>query len=176
MNVDKDEYKDYVTACKDKGFTVDISNSSNSFSAKNGEGYSLHLFYDDDDKEYSISLTEAKGESVKEETKEESNPQKTQQEDKPKTEPSNNNGLRPNFKKAMDDYEAFMNEYVEFMNKFNSNPTDTSLLKDYSNYLSKYTKAMDSFEKWDEEDMNDAETKYYLEVETRVNKKLLEIQ
>ena len=43
-------------------------------------------------------------------------------------------------------------------------------------YMTKYSKAMESFEKWDEEDMNDAETKYYLEVQTRVNKKLLEVQ
>jgi hypothetical protein len=35
---------------------------------------------------------------------------------------------------------------------------------------------MESFEKWDEEDMNDAETKYYLEVQKRVNKKLAEVQ
>ena len=95
--------------------------------------------------------------------------------EKPKTD-TNNNGLRPNFKKAMDDYETFMNEYVEFMKKYSANPSDTSLLKDYTNYMTKYTKAMESFEKWDEEDMNDAETKYYLEVQTRVNKKLLEVQ
>lgn len=175
MDVDKNEYKDYVSACKDKGYTVDISNSSTSFSAKNEEGYSLYLYYDENDKEYSISLSEPKKESTSEETKEESKPTETPKEEKPKTD-TNNNGLRPNFKKAMDDYETFMNEYVEFMKKYSANPSDTSLLKDYTNYMTKYTKAMESFEKWDEEDMNDAETKYYLEVQTRVNKKLLEVQ
>ena len=175
MDVDKNEYKDYVSACKDNGYTVDISNSSTSFSAKNEEGYSLYLYYDENDKEYSISLSEPKKESTSEETKEESKPTETPKEEKPKTD-TNNNGLRPNFKKAMDDYETFMNEYVEFMKKYSANPSDTSLLKDYTNYMTKYTKAMESFEKWDEEDMNDAETKYYLEVQTRVNKKLLEVQ
>ena len=175
MNVDIDEYKDYVSACKDKGYTVDISNSSNSFSAKNEEGYSLQLYYDENDKEYSINLSEPKKESTSDETKEESKTTTTTKEEKQKTD-TNNNGLRPNFKKAMDDYEAFMNEYVKFMKKYSANPSDTSLLKDYTNYMTKYSKAVESFEKWDEEDMNAAETKYYLEVQTRVNKKLSEVQ
>ena len=175
MDVDKDEYKDYVSACRDKGYTVDISNSSTSFSAKNEEGYSLHLYYDENDKEYSINLSEPKKESTSDETKEESKTTTTTKDEKQKTD-TNNNGLRPDFKKAMDDYESFMNEYVKFMKKYSANPSDTSLLKDYTNYMTKYSKAMESFEKWDEEDMNDAETKYYLEVQKRVNKKLSEVQ
>lgn len=195
MDVNKNEYKDYVSACKDKGYNVDVYNSSTSFSAKNEEGYSLHLYYDEDDKEYSISLSEPEKKSASEETKEESKPTETPKEEKQKTDTNNeetkatetpkeekpktdtnNNGLRPNFKKAMDDYETFMNEYVEFMKKYSANPGDTSLLKDYTNYMTKYTKAMESFEKWNAEEINDAETKYYLEVQTRVNKKLLEVQ
>lgn len=166
MGVDKSEYKDYVKACKEKGYTVDISNSSTSFSAENEEGYSLYLYYDEDDKEYNISLSKPEKESISEET---------QKEDPSKTD-TDNNGLRPDFKKAMDDYESFMNEYVEFMKKFNANPSDVSLLKDYADYMTKYATAMESFKNWKEEDMNDAETKYYLEVETRVNQKLLEVQ
>lgn len=173
MGVDKNEYKDYISACKDKGYTVDIYNSSSSFRAKNKEGYSLYLFYDEDDKEYSISLSAPKEESTSEEIKKESKPAEVQKEEKSILDTSSN-GLRTNFKKAMDDYESFMNEYVEFMKKYSSNPSDTSLLNDYSNYMAKYAKAMESFEKWDEEDMSDEEAKYYLEVQTRVNKKLLE--
>ena len=173
--IEANEYKDYISACKEKGYTVDISNSSTSFGAKNEEGYSLYLFYDEDDKEYSISLNEPKEETTKEETKEDPKPQETQNEEK-KESSSNNNVLRPDFKKAMDDYESFMNEYVEFMKKYSSNPSDTSLLKDYANYMTKYTKTMASFEKWDEKDMNDEETKYYIEVQSRINAKLLEVQ
>jgi len=185
MDVEKDEYKEYVSACKEKGYTVDTSNTSNSFNAENEEGYYLHLYYDEDDKEYSISLREPNKEenkeedkpkeSEKEENKEEEKPKESEKEDKPKPN-TNSNGLSSDFKKAMDDYEAFMNEYVEFMKKFKANPSNTTLLKEYSNYMTKYTNAMESFEKWDEEEMNDAELKYYLEVTTRVNKKLLEIQ
>ena len=82
--------------------------------------------------------------------------------------------LDPDFKAAMDSYEEFFDEYIVFMNKYKDNPTDMGLLKDYATYMEKYTKAMEDFEKWENEDLNAAETAYYLEVQTRVSKKLME--
>ena len=38
----------------------------------------------------------------------------------------------------MDSYEAFIDEYVAFLQKYNQNPTDLSLLNDYATYMSKY--------------------------------------
>ncbi len=83
--------------------------------------------------------------------------------------------LGSDFKTAMDSYEAFIDEYVDFMKKYAENPADTALLADYSTYMSKYSGFVEDFEKWDEEEMNDAELAYYLEVQARVNEKLLEI-
>ena len=68
-----------------------------------------------------------------------------------------------------------MNEYVAFMKKYQANPTDLGLLADYADYMGKYADFVTDFEAWNDEDMNAAETAYYLEVQTRVNKKLLEI-
>lgn len=169
VDVDKNEYKDYVSACKNKGFNVDIHNSSNSFSAKNEEGYSLYLYYSDNDNEYSISLREPEKETTNEST--ETN------EDNTEINPdiTKSNELRTDFKNAMDSYELFMNEYVEFMKKYSANPTDTTLLKQYSSYLEKYSNFVEDFNKWDEDEMNDAELKYYLEVQSKVAKKLLEV-
>ena len=45
---------------------------------------------------------------------------------------------------------------------------------DYATYISKYNELSQSFEKWNSSDMNDAEKAYYIEVQTRVNNKLLE--
>lgn len=169
VGVDKNEYKNYVNACKDKGFTLDIYNSSDSFSAKNEEGYSLYVDYYDDDKEYSIRLDEPERETINESI--ETNDNKTETN----SGTTNSNGLRTNFKNAMDSYESFMNEYVEFMKKYSADPTNTTLLKQYSSYLEKYSKFVEDFDKWDEDDMNDAEIKYYLEVQYRVAKKLSEV-
>ncbi len=85
-------------------------------------------------------------------------------------------GMRREFKEAMDSYEAFINEYVAFMTKYDeSDGNDLSLLTDYASYMAKYADFAYKFEKWEDEDMNDAETNYYIQVQTRVNQKLLEV-
>lgn len=85
-------------------------------------------------------------------------------------------GMRPDFKNAMDSYETFMGEYCDFMAKYNeSDGSDLSLLSDYASFLSQYAEMAECFEAWDSEDLTDAETAYYLEVQTRVSQKLLEV-
>lgn len=84
-------------------------------------------------------------------------------------------GLSPEFKEAMDRYEAFMDEYVAFMKKYRENSTDPSLLADYATYTGKYAEFVDSFGKWENEEMNTDEAIYYIEVQSRVNQKLLEV-
>lgn len=85
-------------------------------------------------------------------------------------------GMRLEFKAAMDSYENFMNEYVNFMKKYMADPSDMSLLMDYADYMSKYSDFVEDFEEWeDDDDMNAAETAYYIDVQARVSKKLLEV-
>ena len=93
----------------------------------------------------------------------------------PEKKETNNGGIRADFKSAMDSYEKFFDEYVAIMKKYANNPSDMSILSDYTKYMGKYTKMMDDFEKWESEDMNAAETAYYLEVQGRITKKLLEV-
>ena len=84
-------------------------------------------------------------------------------------------GMRKDFKEAMDSYEAFMDEYVAFMKKYSDNPSDVGLLTDYTKYMNTYADMVDKFNKWESEDLNDTELSYYIEVQTRVSKKLLEV-
>lgn len=81
-------------------------------------------------------------------------------------------GMRPEFKEAMDTYEAFYNEYCDFLSKYVQNPTDFSLLSQYAGMLSKAGEMDAAFKKWDEDDLNSAELQYYLEVNSRVLQKL----
>lgn len=83
--------------------------------------------------------------------------------------------LNPDFKTAIDKYENFMNEYVAFMKRYKANPSDLSLLADYSEYMSKYVDFVASFDEWGNKDLNSAELAYYIEVQARVSKKLLEV-
>ena len=61
------------------------------------------------------------------------------------------------------------------MRKYQANPSDLSLLMDYADYMSQYATLVEDFEDWEDEDINDAEMAYYLEVHARVSQKLLEI-
>lgn len=88
---------------------------------------------------------------------------------------SDDTGLDADFKAAMDSYEKFMDEYVSFMKKYQDNPGNLDLLTDYADYLTKYADFVEDFEGWESGDMNSAETAYYIEVQSRVSKKLLEV-
>lgn len=82
-------------------------------------------------------------------------------------------GIRPEFKEAMDSYEAFFDEYVAFMQKFAEADDTLSLLSDYSDYMAQYAEMMEKFSAIGEEDMSAEESLYYLDVSNRVSKKLI---
>ena len=72
----------------------------------------------------------------------------------------------------MDSYEAFFDEYVAFMEKYAESDDTTSLLADYSNYMSQYAEVMKKMDAIDEDELSTAEAAYYLEVSTRITQKL----
>ena len=84
-------------------------------------------------------------------------------------------GVRPEFKEAMDSYEAFYDEYCDIIKKYTENPTDMELLTSYTDMLTRAAEMTEKFEAWEDNEMNDAELKYYLDVNNRVTKKLLEV-
>ena len=83
--------------------------------------------------------------------------------------------LSPEFKKTMDDYEAWFDHYCEVMKKYEENPSDLELLSEMTELLSEETKMLEEMENMDESEMNAAELAYYLEVTARIEKKLLEV-
>lgn len=84
-------------------------------------------------------------------------------------------GMRPEFKEAMDAYEAFYNDYCDFMVEYKKNPTDLTLITKYGELLTKAVEVDEAFAAWDENDLNNEELKYYLEVNTRVMQKLVDV-
>ena len=85
------------------------------------------------------------------------------------------NGIRPEFKEAMDAYEAFYKDYCDFMKKYSENPADLSMLTEYASMLVKLNEMNQAFESWDSADMNNEELKYYLDVNNRVTKMLVDV-
>lgn len=144
------------------------------------------VFYDEglvsDDKSVVIYYAKEDYVLVKDDTSKETNPTAP-----PAAEPSgeattpsategeNDNAIDPEFKAAMDSYEKFFDEYVAIIKKYKANPTDMSILTDYANYMGQYADMMQKFEKWENEDLNTAEAAYYVDVQARITKKLLEV-
>lgn len=93
----------------------------------------------------------------------------------PETTSVSESAIRPEFKKAMDAYEEFYDEYCEFLEKYSKNPSDATLIGQYGKMLTKMTEVNAAFEKWNNADMTTAEAAYYLEVNSRVLQKLAEV-
>ena len=176
FNVDlgatQEQFNAYVDACQEAGFTENYQKSSTRFQAYNVDGYYLYVSYYSSWQEMSITIR------VPEEEESDAQDDTTTTTVKPTTATTTkapDSGLGKEFKAAMDSYEKFMNDYVAFMKKYQANPSDLTLLAEYSEFMSDYAKAMSDFAEWEDEEMNNEELAYYLDVQTRVNKKLLEV-
>ena len=176
---DREAYAEYVDTCAAAGFTEDYRRGDDYYHAFNGGGWKLSLCYEG----FSIisiridppgeSTVTSVSESEKTLPSEEENTLPSQNDTEEGALPST--AIRPEFKEAMDSYEDFMLSYVELMKKLESDPADLSLLAEYAEYAGKYEEAAEVFERWEYEDLTDAEYLYYAEVQLRINKKLLEI-
>ena len=68
-----------------------------------------------------------------------------------------------------------MNSYVDFMKKYNNSSNPASLMKDYTEYMSKYADMVDKIDNIDEDSLSKADLDYYIDVTSRVTKKLAEV-
>lgn len=83
--------------------------------------------------------------------------------------------MRLEFKKAMDEYEDFIDSYVAYMKKVSAASFDPSMMVEYFKMMSRYAEVMAALDDWENSDMNDVELRYYLGVTDRINKKLMEL-
>lgn len=159
----KADYDDYVSACSDKGFNVDYNKGDTYYYADNAEGWHISLKYEGN------SMMTIRIDAPDDEEPETTEPAET---NKPN---NNNSGIDPDFKAAMDAYESFYVKYCDFMKKYAANPTDLTLLAEYADMLSQAEEMDKAFEEWDEDDLNDEELKYYLDVNNRVMQMLVDV-
>lgn len=177
------DYSEYVTACSDKGFNVDYDKGDTYYYADNNEGYHISLKYEGNST-MSISIDSPDETDKTTPSDIASDTNDTTSESSESKESTDNtasgeelvDGMRVDFKEAMDSYEDFMDEYVAFMEKYSeSDGTDASLLSDYASYMTKYAECVEKFDEWESEDMNATETAYYIQVQSRVSQKLLDV-
>lgn len=82
-------------------------------------------------------------------------------------------GVTPEFREAMDSYEAFFDEYIAFMRGAGEEDNGLAFLLRYAEMLSRYEEAMEAMDAIDEESLSTADELYYLEVLSRISEKLL---
>lgn len=179
-NTSNTDYAEYVNTCSEKGFNVDYRKGDDYYYAYNSEGWHISICYEGNNI-MSIDIDAPRENNDSNDTTTTSNSSSAQVTEPNSTKiesnqsVSNSNGLDPDFKAAMDSYEKFVDEYVAFMKKYNNNPSDIELLTDYYDFLNKYADFVEDFEKWEDEEMNAAETAYYIDVQARTSTKLLEL-
>lgn len=177
----KADYDQYVADCSANGFNIDYDKGDTYYRADNADGYHISLKYEGNNimaVEIKASKNSDAGTSEPETTEPSTETTAPSESNATETKPNDTglvDGMRKDFKDAMDSYEAFMDEYVAFMKKYSDNPSDVGLLADYTKYMSKYADMVEKFDKWESEDLNDAELAYYIDVQARVSKKLLDV-
>lgn len=97
--------------------------------------------------------------------------------EEPSTDDTSSEEVDPDFKATMDSYETTINNYCDFMEKYNNaGPEDTAaMLADYTSYLQQYTETIDALNSIDETSLNAADLAYYIEVNGRISQRLLEV-
>ena len=86
-----------------------------------------------------------------------------------------NTSIRPEFKEALDSYEAFFDKYIAFMTSYNAGGGSVNKLSEYTEFMTQYADTMQKMGNLQSEDLTDEELAYYLEVTTRISTKLLSV-
>lgn len=182
----EEDFNKYVEACKEKGFTVDYSSSSSSYYADNEDGYHLSLFYAESRDEISIQLSAPSEEepepeetdSEKPEAEETTPEQDAAPEESPQAEPETDGGTSASsdYRAMVDEWEAFMNKYCDFMETYNSDSGNVvSMALDYADMMSQYSDWAEKMDAVDDSDLSAEDVQYYIDAQSRINKRLLEI-
>lgn len=183
-DVSTDDLNSYATKCSDVGFNIDFSKSDTHYSADNADGYHVSLYLDSKNV-LSIGLSKSEEESSDTGSDTSTTEETVTPTEAPLEEPSatentdaastDSNGMRADVKEAIDSYETFMNDYCDFMTKYSESDDVVSMMTDYADYMSKYADMAQKFDDLENDDLNNAELSYYLEVQTRVNQKLANV-
>ncbi len=177
-----EEYNTYVEECFKKGFTVDYQKGDDYYYGDNADGYHLSLKYEGNNTMFvridePDNTEDAASKADEKATNDESNSSKDKDLKKDKNAKETSEGVSPDFKKAMDSYEAFFDEYVKFMKKYMNADSDDmlSMASDYADYMKKYTETMEAMNEINEDELSTADALYYAEVNARISAKLLEV-
>ena len=182
-----EQFNAYVDKCADAGFNVDYDKGDKYYLADNKDGYHLSLEYlgfnimsidaSKNDSKDSKTVTEKDKEKDNNSSSSSPSSKAVSTVDKPASSASDNktsgsNEIRPDIKEAIDSYETFVDEYCEFMETYDS--SNVQQVAKYTSLVAKELEMTEKFSALENKDLTDAETDYYIEVQSRCSKKLLD--
>ena len=175
----KEDVKRYVDAVMEAGFTENYVRDDTSFTAENAEGY-LVLITAEPRSQMTLELHAPAEETPQPEAPEptlEPTPEPERSEPAAEPEPESTPapaaaGIRPEFRKTMEDYEAFYDEYIAFMQKYQNSDNSLSMMSDYMSLLNRMSEWESSMDKIDESELSDEELMLFNDVNLRVASKL----
>lgn len=171
--MDKAAYDAYVNKCIAAGFDVDFHKYQKSYSAENKDGLYLEVSYEGFNTVRVYIRTPYDWESSNDNSSASSNTSSsTNTTPSANTSTNQSTGTSADFKKTMDDYEKTIDSYIAFMKKYSESSNTASMAADYAKYMSDYANVMSEIDAIDENTLTDADKKYYIEVNTRIAKKL----
>ena len=160
----------YVDACSSAGFNVDYDRGDTWYSADNADGASLRVEYRGfNTMMVRVDASDDAGAAPEQEAT-------TPQAEAPATPDNSTTGGSSDFRATMDAYEAFMNEYCDFMETYSSDSGNAvSMALDYADMMARYSEFASQIDAIDENSLSADDLAYYTEVMGRVNARLLEI-
>ena len=125
------------------------------------------------------SPEESSEEVIKEESSEEeasseeesSEEESSEEESSEEAETIDQTLIRDDIRDAIDSYEAFIDEYCEFLESYDS--SDLTMLAKYAEMLQKEVEMSQKFDALDDQELTEAEALYYSEVSIRCSQKIL---
>ena len=91
------------------------------------------------------------------------------------TEDKDGDGVTPELKEFLDQYEKCIDEYCTFMESFDANSTDPMAILKYSSLMQEYLDFAEKAEAYDEKEMTNEDLKYYIDVMARIEKRMLDV-
>lgn len=176
-----DQFKEYVDACKSAGFTNNYQSGTDYYHGDLRDGTHLNLQYGNEYENTTFIRVDAPNSSSEDTSN--NNPtstsEETTQESTATNETTESTDLNVNgdFKATMDSYESFMNEYVEFMKKYENASDDEylSILQEYTEMMTKYADMTEKMNSIGASTLNPDDLAYYTAVMGRVTQKLDEL-
>lgn len=131
---------------------------------------------DDDGNRQERVTEEPKKTEEPEETAEPEETEEPAETEEPTEEPTKEPaGVSADFKAAMDKYEAFIDEYITFIKKYEEEGKPVSMLADYTKMMTQYSEFAAAMAAYNGDNLSAADYAYYIEVMGRVSQKLLEL-